>query len=65
MERAALLELAAATNLSGWKRSRNWGLPGVPVCDWELVGCDAAGRVKLLTLDFNQLAGTLPRSLGA
>ena len=32
---------------------------------WDLVGCDEAGHVKLLTLDFNNLNGTLPRSLGS
>eukprot|EP01052_Picozoa_sp_SAG31_P011149 SAG31_NODE_626_length_13460_cov_14.387517_4_plen_320_part_00 len=62
LERAALLELAEATNLSGWVRNKNWG--SGPICDWELVGCDASGRVKLLTLDFNNLVGTLPLSLG-
>ena len=62
-ERAALIELARATNLGGWVHSHGW-LSSASVCDWELVGCNGEGRVKLLTLDFNNLVGTLPESLG-
>ena len=63
LERSALVELATATNLSGWVHSHNW-LSDASICDWELVGCDGSGRVKLLTLDFNNLVGTLPESIG-
>ena len=62
-ERAALIELARATNLGGWVHSHGW-LSSASVCDWELVGCNGEGRVKLLTLDFHTLVGTLPESLG-
>mgnify|MGYP001410610512 CR=1 FL=1 len=37
---------------------------GRDVCDWELVGCDAERRVKVLALDFNGLNGTLPSTIG-
>ena len=35
------------------------------MCDWDLVGCDADGFVKQLTLDFNNLTGSLPPLLGS
>lgn len=63
LERAALIELATSTNMSGWVHSHKW-LSDASICDWELVGCDSTGRVKLLTLDFNNLVGVLPESLG-
>ena len=34
------------------------------MCDWDLVGCNGDGRVKLLTLSFNNLTGTLPETIG-
>lgn len=63
-ERAALVDLAKATSVEGWSHNSNWLNPDVSVCDWTLVGCNAQGRVKLLTLDFNNLTGSLPDSLG-
>ena len=65
VERAALVDLAESTNVRGWTRNTNWLDPQRSVCDWDLVGCDSSGFVKLLTLDFNNLTGTLPASLGA
>lgn len=62
-ERAALMELAQRTRVQGWIHSKGWAGPG-SVCSWELVGCDAEGHVKLLTLDFNNLDGELPASIG-
>eukprot|EP00966_Prymnesium_polylepis_P323164 7379378-Prymnesium_polylepis.1 len=64
LERAALMDLAESTNVRGWTRNTNWLDPQRSVCDWDLVGCDESGFVKLLTLDFNNLTGTLPASLG-
>ena len=63
-ERAALVELAHSTGVHGWSRRAGW-LTDAHVCDWELVGCDAERRVKVLALDFNGLNGTLPATLGA
>ena len=63
-ERAALTDLAHATNLARWIRRRNW-LSNHSVCAWQLVGCDETGRVKTLSLDFTGLHGTLPTSIGA
>ena len=62
-ERAALIDLAEATHVQGWAHRSRWLFPEHDVCDWELVGCNAEGHVKLLTLDFNNLDGTLPDSL--
>ena len=109
LERAALIDLALATNVSGWAppprgrsrhsphvmatapqkssrpfrcgsalathlrradlfpaqaRHRGW-LSSDSVCAWQLVGCDEEQRVKSLSLDYTNLRGTLPASLGA
>ena len=63
-ERNALFDLARMTHIDNWVHKEGW-LSSSSVCDWELVGCDSAGRVKLLTLDFNGFNGTLAASLGA
>ena len=63
-ERAALVDLASATRIEHWVRRRGWLDPGRSVCDWDLVGCNGDGRVKLLTLSFNNLTGTLPETIG-
>ena len=34
------------------------------MCDWELVGCDGGGRVKVLALSFNNMSGALPAAVG-
>lgn len=62
-ERSALIELAKLTQSTGWVKNRNWLTP-MSICDWELVGCDAEGYVKILALDFNNLRGPLPEALG-
>ena len=64
LERQALTDLASSTRLSGWAHKMNWLDEQRSVCEWDLVGCDVDGFVKLLTLDFNNLTGTLPASLG-
>ena len=45
-------------------RHRGW-LSNESVCAWQLVGCDEEQRVKSLSLDYTNLRGTLPASLGA
>ena len=59
---AALAELANRTQLHNWTYARGW-LSDPNCCDWELVGCDTAGRVTLLALSFNGLRGVLPASI--
>ena len=60
----ALTELASSCGLEHWVRKSNWLSASHHICDWELVGCDHSGRVKVLALDFNNLTGVLPTSLG-
>merc|ERR1712113_718268 len=62
-ERAALFELGRSCGSEYWVHNEHW-LSEAHVCDWDLVGCDREGRVKVLALDFNNLTGTLPASLG-
>ena len=62
-DRLALSDLAAATGGGSWVRSGGWLENDTSVCDWDLVGCDGAARVKLLTLSFNGLSGSLPASI--
>ena len=64
LECAALVDLAVATQWENWVFSKNW-LSGASICDWDLVGCDASGHVKILSLSFNNMTGFLPPSLGA
>ena len=63
-DRLALTDLATSTGLDNWVRSTGWLDANTSVCDWDLVGCDASGRVKLLTLSFNNLSGVVPSSIG-
>ena len=59
----ALTDLASANApVASWAFHRNW-LTNVSVCDWELVGCDHNGRVKVLALSFNNMTGMLPQSI--
>jgi len=65
-DRRALTDLAAATGAANWVRCSGGWLnddASDDVCDWDLVGCDGGGRVKLLTLSFNNLSGTVPASI--
>jgi|EP00900_Chrysochromulina_parva_P027050 hypothetical protein len=64
LDRDALIELGTACSSKYWVRHRNWLSAEHHICDWELVGCDLDGRVKILALDFNNLTGTLPSSVG-
>ena len=64
LDRDALMELGTACSSKYWVRHRNWLSAEHHICDWELVGCDREGRVKILALDFNNLTGTLPSSVG-
>lgn len=61
-ERDALVAFATSTQVWGWLTHRNW-LTAAPTCDWEFVHCDSQGRVKLLSLGFNNLTGTLPSTI--
>jgi hypothetical protein len=58
-ERAVLDSLAEATGISGWRVKGGW-LTNTPICDWDFVNCDSQGKIKLLTLGFNNLTGAIP-----
>ncbi|GMI27229.1 hypothetical protein TeGR_g3398 [Tetraparma gracilis] len=53
-------QLASSTNSETWIHNEGWLEGSVSVCDWDLVGCDGSGRVKILALSFNNLTGSLP-----
>lgn len=59
---AALRDLAASAKSAGWKKNTHW-LEKKSVCGWYGVTC-AGGRVTQLALHQNNLAGSLPSSLG-
>jgi hypothetical protein len=64
-ERAALVALYNATNGPGWTNRTGWlGAPGTE-CSWHGVDCSEGGTsVILITLDANELAGSIPPELG-
>ena len=46
-ERSGLFDLAHSTDFEKWVHSHNW-LSSFHVCDWQLVGCDMEGHVKVM-----------------
>lgn len=61
-EHAVLISLAQASTVAGWRVKGGW-LTNTPHCDWDFVACDSEQKVKLLTLGFNNLTGTIPDTL--
>ena len=62
-DRDALMGLYHAAGGTGWKKSVNWGTDA-PLRDWFGVTVDDGGRVIRLSLDANNLTGTIPPELG-
>ena len=62
-DRAALVELYMATDGDKWTRKDNW-LTDAPLGDWYGVTTDSQGRVTRLSLEGNNLVGTIPFALG-
>lgn len=68
-EREVLMELFAATGGEQWKNHGGWGST-LPVCNWAGVFCDDIDynqdrpTVTWLLLEFNNLRGTVPASVG-
>ncbi len=58
-----LTELYSAANGPGWLSDANWTANADP-CTWQWVSC-TRGKVRKLKLEFNNLNGTLPNSLGS
>ena len=63
-ERAALIDLYNSTNGATWSIKTNWnGAPGTE-CTWYGVICDAGETtVESISIDSNNLTGTLPSTL--
>ena len=58
-----LTELYTATSGASWLSHENWTVTDDP-CSWEWVSC-TRGKVRKLKLEFNNLNGTLPSSIGS
>ena len=63
-ERDALVALYNATDGANWSDNSNW-LSAEPLGDWHGVTTDSDGRVTRLSLDTNNLSGTIPAELGS
>ena len=62
-EREALIALYNSTNGDNWTRNDNWG-SDKPLSEWYGVETDQEGRVIKLSLEKNNLVGTIPESIG-
>ena len=63
LDRAALIALYEATDGPNWVDAENW-LTDAPLGDWYGVDADDSGRVVGLSLDRNNLEGSMPPELG-
>ena len=63
-DREVLVALYNATDGANWTNNANW-LSTAPLSDWYGVNTTAHGRVSLLSLAQNGLAGTIPVELGS
>jgi len=62
-ERDALLALYATTNGAGWTNKTGWETATLDTeCTWSGVTCDG-GQVTKVSLNSNQLSGTIPSEL--
>ena len=59
-----LTDLFNATGGQTWHNRTNWTANSDP-CTWEWVSCSPQGRVRKLKLEFNNLNGTVPNSIGS
>ena len=62
-DRPPLIALYNTTNGAGWIANRSW-TSAIPLGAWYGVSTESGGRVRLLDLDGNQLAGQIPREMG-
>ena len=62
-DREILVALYNATDGPNWGYALNW-LTDAPLGDWSGVETNALGRVTELSLDFNDLSGSIPVELG-
>jgi Leucine-rich repeat (LRR) protein len=57
-----LVHLYHSTNGDHWKNNKGWNSTNTP-CDWKGISCND-GHVTRLELDYNQLSGPIPKSIG-
>lgn len=62
-EKEILQEFYQTTNGDSWKNKDSWNSEEVSVCSWHGIGCTADGKVQSVTLDRNNLNGSVPPSL--
>lgn len=62
-DKDVLTDLYTSTNGPNWFASNNWTVASNP-CHWEWISC-TDGRVRKVKLEFNNLNGTLPSSIGS
>ena len=62
-DRLALVAFFNATDGPNWRDGASW-LTDAPIGEWYGVTTDGVGRVTVLTLTGNQLAGEIPTELG-
>ena len=62
-DRQALMDLYEATGGSGWSNDSGWG-SGNPSGNWHGITVNSQGRVIRVDLSDNNLAGSLPESIG-
>ncbi|RKZ79944.1 MAG: hypothetical protein DRR19_24310 [Candidatus Parabeggiatoa sp. nov. 1] len=58
----ALLHMYHSTKGKHWKNNNGWNSTNTP-CDWKGISCNY-GHVTRLELDYNQLSGPIPKSIG-
>ena len=63
-DREVLVQLYNAMDGENWRNSANW-LTERPIREWHGVTNDASGRVTGLLLEWNGLAGEIPKELGS
>ena len=60
-ERDILVEFYDATNGNSWKNKENW--KSGDICAWHGIGCNPSNMVQSISLDRNNLNGSVPASL--
>ena len=63
-ERAVLTAFYEATGGETWTNNTNW-LTDRPLSEWFGVDVDGSGRVNVLSLEINNLTGSIPPELGS
>lgn len=61
-EREFLIEFFNATNGYEWKKNDSW-LTSESICTWYGIVCNAENRISLLSLQRNNLYGTIPATI--